>query len=63
MAIKTSVGLLVITLLAGHTLYAVMDRIAEVEEDCRMMTKLKVRAEAADVAKSQVLFSSGILFE
>lgn len=61
-AINASVGLLVITLLVGHIFHAAINRIAKVEEACRIMTKLKVRAEAADVAKTQVHFSSGLLF-
>ncbi len=55
-AINASVGVLVITLLVGHIFYAAISRIAKVEEDYREMMELKVRAEAADVAKSQVLF-------
>lgn len=54
-AINASVGVFVITLLLGHIFYAAINRIAKVEEDCRKMEELKVRAEAADVAKSQVL--------
>ncbi|KAF2292395.1 hypothetical protein GH714_021780 [Hevea brasiliensis] len=54
-AINSSVGVLVITLLVGHIFYAAISRIAKVEEDYREMMELKVRAEAADVAKSQFL--------
>lgn len=54
-AINASVGLLVITLLVGHIFYAAINRIAKVEEACRIMMNLKIRAEAADVAKSQFL--------
>ena len=54
MAINASVGVLVITLLVGHIFYAAISRIAKVENDVREMMKLKTRAEAADVAKSQV---------
>ena len=54
MAINASVGVLVITLLVGHIFYAAINRIAKVEADYRMMVELKARAEAADVAKSQV---------
>ncbi|XP_062152210.1 histidine kinase 2 [Alnus glutinosa] len=54
-AINASVGLLVITLLVGHIFYAAISRIAKVEDDYRKMMELKVRAEAADVAKSQFL--------
>ncbi|XP_023529579.1 histidine kinase 2-like [Cucurbita pepo subsp. pepo] len=55
MAINASVGVLVITLLVGHIFYAAISRIAKVENDVREMMKLKTRAEAADVAKSQFL--------
>lgn len=55
-AINASVGVLVITLLVGHIFYAAISRIAKVEEDYWQMMELKIRAEAADVAKSQVHF-------
>ncbi|PPD74534.1 hypothetical protein GOBAR_DD28541 [Gossypium barbadense] len=54
MAINASVGVLVITLLVGHIFHAAICRIAKVENDCREMMELKARAEAADVAKSQI---------
>lgn len=54
-AINTSAGVLVITLLVGHIFRAAISRIAKVEEDYHKMMELKARAEAADVAKSQVL--------
>ncbi|XP_028803124.1 histidine kinase 2 [Neltuma alba] len=54
-AINASVGVLVITLLLGHIFYAAISRIAKVEDDYREMRELMVRAEAADVAKSQFL--------
>ncbi|KAG5064835.1 hypothetical protein JHK85_006018 [Glycine max] len=54
-AINASVGVFVITLLLGHIFYAAINRIAKVEADYRQMRELKVRAEAADVAKSQFL--------
>lgn len=54
MAINASAGVLVITFLVGHIFYAAISRIAKVEADYRMMVELKARAEAADVAKSQV---------
>uniref|UniRef100_A0A7N0TE46 histidine kinase n=1 Tax=Kalanchoe fedtschenkoi TaxID=63787 RepID=A0A7N0TE46_KALFE len=54
-AIIASVGTFVITLLVGHIFYAAINRIAKVEYDCYKMMELKVRAEAADVAKSQFL--------
>jgi hypothetical protein len=45
----------VIAFLIGHILYAAVNHIAKVEDDFRKMEELKVRAEAADVAKSQVI--------
>ncbi|KAF7827371.1 histidine kinase 2 isoform X1 [Senna tora] len=54
-AINASVGVLVITLLLGHIFHAAINRIAKVEDDYREMRELMVRAEAADVAKSQFL--------
>jgi len=53
-AILTSIGILVIALLVGHIFYATVNRIANVEDDYHEMMELKKRAEAADVAKSQV---------
>lgn len=53
-AINASLGVLVITLLVGHIFHAAISRIAKVENDYRDMMELKARAEAADVAKSQV---------
>lgn len=44
-----------IALLSGHIFHATVNRIAKVEDDCQKMMELKRRAEAADVAKSQVL--------
>ena len=41
-------------MLAGYILYAAWNRYDNVKEDCRKMEELKVQAEAADVAKSQV---------
>lgn len=43
-----------IVLLIGHIFYATVHRIAKVEDDLQIMKVLKKRAEAADVAKSQV---------
>ncbi|KAJ6812887.1 putative histidine kinase 5 [Iris pallida] len=54
-AITTSLGVAVIVLLVGHILHAAVNRIEKVEDDYREMRELKVRAEAADVAKSQFL--------
>jgi len=44
----------VIALLIGYIFHATVNRIAKVEDDYREMMELKKRAEAADVAKSQV---------
>jgi len=46
----------VIALLIGYIFHATVNRIAKVEDDYREMMQLKKRAEAADVAKSQVAF-------
>lgn len=46
-----------IVLLIGYIFHATVNRIAKVEDDYREMMELKKRAEAADVAKSQVLVS------
>ena len=54
LAITTSIGTLVIALLVGYIFHATVSRIAKVEDDYRQMMELKKRAEAADVAKSQV---------
>lgn len=45
-----------IALLIGYIFHATVNRIAKVEDDYREMMELKKRAEAADVAKSQVAF-------
>jgi hypothetical protein len=60
-AFNTSVGVVVITFLLGYIFYAAINCIAKVEDDYRQMRELKTRAEAADVAKSQVLYISGIV--
>lgn len=54
-AITTSSGIFVICVLVGYILYAASIHIAKVEQDFQKMQELKVQAEAADVAKSQVL--------
>jgi arabidopsis histidine kinase 2/3/4 (cytokinin receptor) len=54
LATGTSIGILVIALLVGHICHATVSRIAKVEDDYQEMMVLKKRAEAADVAKSQV---------
>lgn len=56
-AITVSAGVLIITLLLGHIFHAAINRIAKVEHDFSEMMELKHRAEAADVAKSQVHLS------
>ncbi|KVI05742.1 CHASE-like protein [Cynara cardunculus var. scolymus] len=55
LALSTSFGIFVITLLVGHIFHATVNRIAKVEDDYLEMSELKRRAEAADVAKSQFL--------
>ncbi|KAK6931702.1 Signal transduction response regulator, receiver domain [Dillenia turbinata] len=45
----------VIWSLGGYILYGAADHIVKVEDDFNKMQELKVRAEAADVAKSQFL--------
>lgn len=47
-------GILIISLLVGQIIHATVNRIAKVEDDYHDMMELKKRAEAADVAKSQV---------
>lgn len=44
-----------IALLVGYIFHATVNRIAKVEDDFHKMSDLKKQAEAADVAKSQVL--------
>lgn len=46
--------MVVILMLVAYILYAAQKRYVMVMEDCRKMEELKVQAEAADVAKSQV---------
>lgn len=45
-----------ICILVGYILYGAANHIVKVEDDFHEMQELKVRAEAADVAKSQVVF-------
>ncbi|XP_065855867.1 histidine kinase 4 [Euphorbia lathyris] len=54
-AITTSFLFFVIGLLVGYILYGAAIHIVKVEDDFREMEQLKVRAEAADIAKSQFL--------
>ncbi|KAJ0537468.1 putative histidine kinase [Helianthus annuus] len=55
LAISTSFGIFVITLLVGQIFHATINRIEKVEDDYHEMSELKKRAEAADVAKSEFL--------
>ncbi|KAK1301275.1 Histidine kinase 4 [Acorus calamus] len=50
-----AVGVFVICVLIGYISYAAIDHIIKVEEDYNKMEELKVKAEAADIAKSQFL--------
>ncbi|CAN6549697.1 unnamed protein product [Malus baccata var. baccata] len=54
-AINTAFLFCVIGFLVGYILYGAAMHIVKVEDDFREMEELKVRAEAADVAKSQFL--------
>ncbi|KAB1205907.1 Histidine kinase 4 [Morella rubra] len=54
-AITTAFLFFVIGLLVGYILYGAGNHIVKVEDDFHEMEELKVRAEAADVAKSQFL--------
>lgn len=53
-ALTTAFLFFVIGLLVGYILYGAATHIVKVEDDFHEMKKLKFRAEAADVAKSQV---------
>ncbi|KAA3454323.1 histidine kinase 4-like [Gossypium australe] len=54
-ALTTAFLFFVICLLVGYILYGAAIHIVKVEDDFHEMEELKVRAEAADVAKSQFL--------
>ncbi|GMJ13346.1 WOODEN LEG 1, ARABIDOPSIS HISTIDINE KINASE 4, WOODEN LEG, CYTOKININ RESPONSE 1 [Hibiscus trionum] len=54
-ALTTAFLFFVICLLVGYILYGAAMHIVKVEDDFHEMQELKVRAEAADVAKSQFL--------
>ncbi|KAJ6719057.1 HISTIDINE KINASE 4 [Salix purpurea] len=54
-ALTTAFLFFVIGLLVGYILYGAAIHIVKVEDDFHEMEQLKVRAEAADVAKSQFL--------
>lgn len=53
-ALTTSFFIFVIGILIVYMIYSAAIHIVKVEDDFDEMQKLKVRAEAADVAKSQV---------
>lgn len=53
-ALTTAFLFFVIGLLLGYISYGAATHIVKVEDDFHEMQELKVRAEAADVAKSQV---------
>lgn len=55
-ALTTAFLFFVIGLLVGYILYGAAIHIVKVEDDFHEMEELKVLAEAADVAKSQVVF-------
>ncbi|KAL0539638.1 hypothetical protein IC582_023854 [Cucumis melo] len=54
-ALTTAFLFFVIGLLVGYILYGAATHIVKVEDDFHEMQELKVRAEAADIAKSQFL--------
>ena len=54
-ALTTAFLFFVIGLLVGYILYGAAMHIVKVEDDFHEMQELKVRAEAADVAKSRVM--------
>ncbi|XP_050232674.1 histidine kinase 4 isoform X2 [Mercurialis annua] len=54
-ALTTAFLFSVIGMLVGYILYGAANHIVKVEDDFHEMQELKVRAEAADVAKSQFL--------
>jgi histidine kinase 2/3/4 (cytokinin receptor) len=55
-AVGTAFLFFVILFLIGYILYGAGNHIVKVEDDFHEMQELKVRAEAADVAKLQVPF-------
>jgi histidine kinase 2/3/4 (cytokinin receptor) len=50
----------IIVLLVGYIIYATLNSLEEAEDNYTTMRDLKGRAEAADVAKSQVLLSLAV---
>jgi len=65
-AVTTAFLFFVILILVGYILYGAGNHIVKVEDDFHEMQELKVRAESAHVAKSQVIFLTycyhGLLF-
>jgi len=61
-AITISTAVAIIVLLVGHIIYATLNSLEKAEHDYRVMRELKGRAEAADVAKSQVLSAFSFVF-
>lgn len=61
-AIIISTAVAVIVLLVGHIICETLNSLEKAEHDCRVMRELKGRAEAADVAKSQVHSTSSSVF-
>ena len=61
-AITISTAVAIIVLLVGHIIYATLNSLETAEHDYRVMRELKGQAEAADVAKSQVLFAFSCVF-
>lgn len=53
-ALTTALLAFVVGFLVGYIIYGAAIHIVKVEDDFHQMQELKVRAEAADVAKSQV---------
>lgn len=59
-AIMISSAVAIIVLLVGYIIYATLNSLEEAEDNYTTMRDLKGRAEAADVAKSQVLLSLAV---
>ncbi|KAL0326800.1 UNVERIFIED_CONTAM: Histidine kinase [Sesamum angustifolium] len=57
-ALTTAFFVFVIGFLVGYMIYGAAIHIVKVEDDFHKMQELKVRAEAADVAKSQLLLDT-----
>lgn len=57
-AFTTGIGTFIIAFLVGQMINASMNRIDKVEENCRIFQELKMRADDAVIAKSQVFLLS-----